>query len=40
MSYDHKIIDQKFHLKGLINKDICNQLIQCYEDNLQDVTPE
>ena len=40
MSYDYKIIDQKFHLKGLINKDICNQLIQFYEDNLQDVTPE
>ena len=40
MSYDHKIVDQKYHLKGLINKDICNQLIQFYEDNLQDVTTE
>ena len=40
MSYDHKIVDQKYHLKGLINKEICNQLIQFYEDNLQDVTTE
>ena len=40
MSYDHKIIDQKYHLKGLINKDICNELIQFYEDNLQFVVKE
>ena len=40
MSYDHKIVDQKYHLKGLINKDVCNQLIQFYEDNLQYVTTE
>jgi hypothetical protein len=33
MSYDHKIIDQKYHLKGLLNKEICNQLIQFYEDH-------
>jgi hypothetical protein len=33
MSYDHKIIDQKYHLKGLINKDICNKLIKFYEDH-------
>ena len=33
MSYDHKIIDQKYHLKGLINKEICNQLIKFYEDH-------
>ena len=40
MSYDHKIIDQKYHLKGLINKNICNELIQFYEDNLSDVFKE
>ncbi len=40
MSYDHKIIDQKYHLKGLVDKSICNQLIQFYEDNLSDVTKE
>ena len=40
MSYDHKIIDQKYHLKGLINKNICNELIQFYEDNLSDVVKE
>ena len=40
MSYDYKIIDQKFHLKGLVDKAICNQLIQFYEDNLQDVVTE
>ena len=33
MSYDHKIVDQKYHLKGLINSDICKQLIKFYEDN-------
>ena len=33
MGYNHKIIDQKYHLKGLINKDICNQLIKFYEDH-------
>ena len=40
MSYDHKIIDQKYHMKGLINKDICNQLIQFYEDYFHDATIE
>jgi hypothetical protein len=33
MSYDYKIVDQKYHLKGLINKDICNKLIKFYEDH-------
>ena len=33
MSYDHKITDLKFHLKGLVNSDICKQLIKFYEDN-------
>ena len=33
MSYDHKIIDLKYHLKGLINQDICNKLIKFYEDH-------
>ena len=40
MSYDHKIIDQKFHLKGLINSDVCNKLIKLYEDNKQSAIPE
>ena len=33
MSYDHKIIDLKYHLKGLINQNICNKLIKFYEDH-------
>jgi len=33
MSYDYKIIDQKYHLKGLMSPDICNQLIKFYEDH-------
>ena len=33
MSYDHKIIDLKFHLKGLVNKDVCSKLINFFEDN-------
>ena len=33
MSYDHKIIDQKYHLKGLISPKICNELIKFYEDH-------
>ena len=33
MSYNHKIIDLKYHLKGLINQDICNKLIKFYEDH-------
>ena len=28
----HKIIDQKYHMKGLISKDVCKKLIQFYED--------
>tara|TARA_R100001163_G_C4996900_1_gene147483 strand:+ start:216 stop:812 length:597 start_codon:yes stop_codon:yes gene_type:complete len=40
MSYDHKIIDQKFHLKGLVNSDVCNKLIKLYEDNKQSAIPE
>ena len=33
MSYDHKIIDLKFHLKGLVNQDVCSNLINFFEDN-------
>jgi|TARA_A100000171_G_scaffold23758_1_gene22116 hypothetical protein len=33
MSYDHKIIDLKYHLKGLINKNVCTKLIKFYEDH-------
>ena len=40
MSYDHKIIDQKYHLKGLVNKDVCNKLIKFYEDHKHMTTPE
>ena len=40
MSYDHKIIDQKYHLKGLVNPDVCNQLIKFYEDNKNLSLPE
>jgi|TARA_R100000482_G_C5106133_1_gene138101 hypothetical protein len=40
MSYDHKIIDQKYHLKGLINNKICNQLINFYEDHKHMTIPE
>jgi len=40
MSYDHKIVDQKYHLKGLVNRDVCNQLIKFYEDNKNLSLPE
>ena len=40
MSYNHKIIDQKYHLKGLISEDICNKLIKFYEDHQHMATPE
>ena len=40
MSYDHKIIAQKYHLKGLVNPDICNQLIKFYEDHKHMAIPE
>ena len=40
MSYDHKIVDQKYHLKGLINPDVCNKLIKFYEDNKNLSSPE
>ena len=40
MSYDHKIVDQKYHLKGLVNPDVCNQLIKFYEDNKNLSLPE
>ena len=40
MSYDHKIIDQKYHLKGLINPNICNKLIKFYEDHKHMAIPE
>ena len=33
MSYNHKIIDLKYHLKGLLNKDVCRELINFYEEN-------
>ena len=33
MSYDHKITDLKFHLKGLINQEVCSELINFFEDN-------
>jgi len=37
MAYDHKITELKYHLKGLINKDVCNKLIDFYEDK-KDIT--
>ena len=40
MSYDHKIIDQKYHLKGLMSPAVCNQLIKFYEDNKNLSLPE
>ena len=40
MSYDHKITDLKFHLKGLVNKDICSKLINFYEQNKHMAFPE
>jgi len=40
MSYDHKIIDQKYHLKGLVNRDICNKLIEFYENYKHMAIPE
>jgi hypothetical protein len=32
MSYDYKITDLKFHLKGLINQEVCADLINFFED--------
>ena len=40
MSYNHKIIDQKYHMKGLISKDVCKKLIQFYEDKKHMSSPE
>ena len=40
MSYDHKITDLKFHLKGLVSKDICSKLINFYEENKHMAFPE
>ena len=40
MTYDHKIINQKYHLKGLVSPDICNQLIKFYEDHKHMVIAE
>ena len=40
MSYDYKILDQKYHLKGLINSKICDQLISFYEHNKNYATAE
>jgi hypothetical protein len=33
MSFDNKITDLKFHLKGLVNQDVCSKLINFFEDN-------
>tara|TARA_R100001015_G_C4598254_1_gene153332 strand:- start:296 stop:889 length:594 start_codon:yes stop_codon:yes gene_type:complete len=33
MSYDYKITDLKFHLKGLVSEDVCSKLINFYEQN-------
>jgi|TARA_R100000084_G_C4633681_1_gene139811 hypothetical protein len=40
MTYDCKIIDQKYHLKGLINQNVCNKLIKFYEDHKHMTVPE
>ena len=40
MNYDHKIIDLKYHIKGLINKKTCNEFIKFYEANKNLATPE
>ena len=33
MSDDHKITDLKYHLKGLVNKQTCKELIKFFEDH-------
>ena len=33
MNYDYKILDLKYHLKSLINKNTCKELINFYEAN-------
>jgi len=40
MSYDHKIIDLKYHIKELLNKKICDELIEFYENNKTLARPE
>jgi hypothetical protein len=40
MSYDHKIIDLKFNLKGLVNQNVCSKLINFFEDNKHMTIPE
>tara|TARA_R100001086_G_C11792721_1_gene246694 strand:- start:177 stop:779 length:603 start_codon:yes stop_codon:yes gene_type:complete len=40
MSYDRKIMDQKFHVKNLIDENMCKNLIQFYEDKIDMATPE
>ena len=40
MSYDHKIIDLKYHIKELLNKKICDELIEFYENNKNLTIPE
>ena len=35
MSFDVKISDLKFHINGLVPKDICNYFINFYEENKQ-----
>ena len=40
MTYDHKITELKFHMKNLISKDVCNQLISFFEENAHMSTKE
>mgnify|MGYP003110546549 FL=1 len=40
MGYDRKIMDQKFHVKNLIDENMCKNLIQFYEDKIDMATPE
>jgi hypothetical protein len=34
MTYDHKILDLKYHINGLMPKSVCDFFINFYEDNL------
>tara|TARA_R100001129_G_scaffold58458_1_gene40168 strand:- start:578 stop:1168 length:591 start_codon:yes stop_codon:yes gene_type:complete len=40
MSYDYKIVDLKYHMKGLMSKDVCHEFIKFYEENKHMSTPE
>ncbi len=31
MSYDHKIVDLKYHLNGLVPKEVCHKIIEIFE---------